>query len=378
MTRLLFAFLLCDCATSQSVVPPIAAPELEPLPTAPSSNVSKAWEPDAVPTAGPRTGLVGQADLGSREVFETSLQSARRAMSGQKQSEALESIEGAYRQALSAADVKIVERLRTQYRQTFAKLKGATQCLIASEKSKRVLPCGVAAMAVSEEFGDEEATARFQVLRALENDEPEKKMSQLRRLQRTCSTSFCALGQAQVARKLVELAVQSKPEWALAALVHEQAQWNAVAPLALRFWTRSANWNAACPVLERTSPGQCRTIEKQKLESLTYVDFSLQNAGEGLGPNEVKTVNAHYGPTLDNCLSEQARRMSPPDSQAFQLNWIVGNDGLVKEAHLRKDLDETLLALCLRKQFALWRYPKFSGEFQNVEQTFTVTATQRR
>jgi hypothetical protein len=378
MTPVIFVFLLCACATSQSVVLPIAAPELEPIPTAPTSGVSKAWEPDAVPTAGPRTGLVTQVDAGSREAFEASLQAARGATAGQKQSEAVESIESAYRQARSAADVKIVERLRMQYRQTFAKLKTALQCLAASEKAKRVLPCGAVAISVSEEFVDEEAAMRFKVLRALENDEPEKKMSQLRRLQRTCSTYFCALGQAQVARKLVELAVQSKPEWALAALVHEQAQWNAVAPVALRFWTRSANWNAACPVLERTSPGQCRAIEKQKLEALTYVDFSLQNAGEGLGPNQVKTVNAHYGPTLDNCLSEQARRMTPPDSQAFQLNWIVGNDGLVKEAHLRKDLDETLLALCLRKQFALWRYPKFSGEFQNVEQTFTVTATKRR
>jgi hypothetical protein len=81
---------------------------------------------------------------------------------------------------------------------------------------------------------------------------------------------------------------------------------------------------------------------------------------------------------LQDCLAEQARRMTPPDAQRFDVRWVVVNDGRVAEAHLRRDLDDVPLAHCLRAQFAAWRYPRYEGEYQHVEQSFTVTATERR
>jgi hypothetical protein len=70
--------------------------------------------------------------------------------------------------------------------------------------------------------------------------------------------------------------------------------------------------------------------------------------------------------------------MTPPDAQRFEVRWVVVNDGRVAEPHLRRDLDEIPFAKCVKAQFAEWRYPRYEGEYQNVEQSFTVTATERR
>jgi hypothetical protein len=44
---------------------------------------------------------------------------------------------------------------------------------------------------------------------------------------------------------------------------------------------------------------------------------------------------------------------------------------------MKKEHDQSQLAKCLRAQFNGWRYPKYEGEYQNVEQSFTVTAVVR-
>jgi hypothetical protein len=112
---------------------------------------------------------------------------------------------------------------------------------------------------------------------------------------------------------------------------------------------------------------------------LTFHDYSREApSGEGLSAEQVSMVNEHFAPLLQDCLVEQAKRMTPPDAQRFEVRWVVFNDGRVGEAHLRRDLDQTPLAKCLRAQFAGWRYPRYEGEYQNVEQAFTVTANERR
>ena len=110
----------------------------------------------------------------------------------------------------------------------------------------------------------------------------------------------------------------------------------------------------------------------------TFHDYSREPAGQGLSADQVRTVNEHFAPLVQECLAEQARRMTPPDAQRFEVRWVVFNDGRVGEAHLRKDMDEWPLAKCLRAQFNAWRYPRYEGEYQHVEQSFTVTAVERR
>ena len=44
----------------------------------------------------------------------------------------------------------------------------------------------------------------------------------------------------------------------------------------------------------------------------------------------------------------------------------------------KKDRQEGRLGQCLRDRFAVWRYPKYAGELQHVEQSFTISARSQR
>jgi len=124
--------------------------------------------------------------------------------------------------------------------------------------------------------------------------------------------------------------------------------------------------------------GACRALEKELTGGWTFRDFSKdKRVGTELSAEQVRQVNAHYAPLLQECLAAQARRLVPPDEQVLELHWVVHPDGRVRDAHLRADLDASPAADCLRAQFATWRYPRFDGELQHVTQTFTVTATTR-
>jgi len=58
---------------------------------------------------------------------------------------------------------------------------------------------------------------------------------------------------------------------------------------------------------------------------------------------------------------------------------MVFNDGRVGEVHFaQRALDDSELGLCLKAQFETWRYPRYDGEWQHVEQAFTITAVERR
>jgi hypothetical protein len=150
-------------------------------------------------------------------------------------------------------------------------------------------------------------------------------------------------------------------------------------PAELRLWARPPALDAACAKLDsKAGPGACRRLERAVSGGWTFHDFSLDRAGQGLDGEQVRRVNEHYAPLLEACLAEQARRLTPPDEQRFTVQWTVHNDGRVRDAHLRRDLDALPLANCLRAQFSNWRYPRFTGEFQNVEQAFTVSATTAR
>ena len=147
-----------------------------------------------------------------------------------------------------------------------------------------------------------------------------------------------------------------------------------------RTWARTAMLDQTCVVLRHRA--RRRELPRPRAQDAGPLDLPrLQQgarAGEGLSADQVRVVNEHFAPLLQECLSEQARRMTPPDAQRFEVRWVVFNDGRVGEVHLRKELDESLLAKCLRAQFNGWRYPRYEGEYQNVEQSFTVTAVERR
>jgi hypothetical protein len=65
-------------------------------------------------------------------------------------------------------------------------------------------------------------------------------------------------------------------------------------------------------------------------------------------------------------------------AERYTVRWAVLNDGRVDAVHLdKKTRDAGPLAECLRNQFAFWRYPRYEGELQHIEQTFLVSPRER-
>jgi hypothetical protein len=227
---------------------------------------------------------------------------------------------------------------------------------------------------------DEVLEAEAALARALVETPVAKKVTLLEKVEKGCPTApGCVEVKRRALQALAQLAHEAGDvERAVTLVVKEGQLLASTLEPELRLWARPAELDALCARLDSKAAGSCRTLEKQVAGTLTYRDFSKDKAGTGLSGDQVRAVNEHYGPLLQDCLSEQARRMVPPDAQRFEVRWVVHNDGHVRDAHLRRDLDATPLALCVRKQFSSWRYPRFEGEFQNVEQSFTVMATMRR
>jgi hypothetical protein len=147
---------------------------------------------------------------------------------------------------------------------------------------------------------------------------------------------------------------------------------------------RTTEVERACSALDsRTGPSACRHLLHEAESRYTLKDlkdFSKQTAkGEGLSTEAVKEVHDVFAGMIQDCLISEADRLEPPQSERYTLSWVVRNDGRVDQVHLDKhDRDEGPLALCLRGQFTLWRYPRYRGELQHVEQAFVVSARERR
>ncbi len=273
-------------------------------------------------------------------------------------------------------------------------LKGASRGLVADEAKWRALDtCSAqaevrrapaACLDEAERFGkahgDPVLSSRAALVRALAEKVPARQKLLLAQVPRACTERACQ-PQAQAAWLALArvLAAAGSPEDALGPLLEAQKSATAVAPAARRPWSRLEELDALCAKVDAAKgAGTCRKAERERLGQLVYRDFSKDQAGEGLPPAQVKSVNEHYAPLMQECLAEQARRLTPPDIARYEVRWVVFNDGRVGEAHLRRDQDGTELAACVRRQFETWRYPRYEGEFQNVEQAYTVSAVERR
>jgi hypothetical protein len=256
------------------------------------------------------------------------------------------------------------------------RLREAEACLTQAERARVVPPC---LARVSDPTGDDVFAARVALVRAWGEKVEARRTAALLRVEASCTTSPGCLGVRRAAlAKLASRALETDPQLAVKYLVRDgQLLASQVSP-ELQAWARTSELDAACARLDaRAGAGACRALERQLSGGWTFRDYSLEHAGEGLTPDRVRMVNEHYAPLLQACLTEQARRLTPPDAQTFELRWTVHNDGRVRDAHLRPDLDQLPLAKCLRAQFSSWRYPRFEGELQNIEQAFTVTANRR-
>jgi hypothetical protein len=259
-------------------------------------------------------------------------------------------------------------------------LKDADSCVARAERAANAPPCLAAAEKTAHRHRDELLAARVLYARALAEKNAGKKRALLAKAGARCTTVVCAglRHQTLVQQKALALAAGDL-EGAVKLALEDLAIATSLAEPELRLWVRPPELDALCAKYDAAAgPGACRKLEKEITGGWTFRDFSRDRPSEGLSSEQVKAVNEHYAPLLQQCLSEQARRLTPPDAQRYEVSWTVQNDGRVREVHLRRDLDDTPLAKCLRQQFAAWRYPRFTGEWQHVEQSFLVTAVERR
>ncbi len=259
--------------------------------------------------------------------------------------------------------------------------RDAERCAVKAEKPDKPAPCEGATLALARRSKDELLEQRLMLGQALREDDALKQARLLEKAEAACTLAQCSGLRRRALGKLIALArSNNEVDGAVKLALHEVEIIAETLPDDEKRWARTATLDQTCLSYDaRHAVGACRFLEKKTLGRLTFHDYSREApSGEGLSAEQVSMVNEHFAPLLQDCLVEQAKRMTPPDAQRFEVRWVVFNDGRVGEAHLRRDLDQTPLAKCLRAQFAGWRYPRYEGEYQNVEQAFTVTANERR
>ena len=259
-------------------------------------------------------------------------------------------------------------------------LQDAEQCSLRAERGGAPNACEATAVAYGRREKDLLVVQRVQFANAMRETNDARRAAMLDKAETVCSAPACTALRRKLLGKLVAYArSKNDVDGAVKYALREAQAMGTAVPDDQKVWARPPSLDQTCgPYDAAHGAGSCRTLERKTLGYWTFRDWSKDAAGEGLSAEQVRTVNEHFSPLLQQCLSEQARRMRAPDAQRFELRWVVLNDGRVAEAHLRKDLDESPLAQCLRAQFGGWRYPRYDGEFQNVEQAFTVTAVERR
>ena len=273
---------------------------------------------------------------------------------------------------MKGADKKLNKRAK--------ELQDAEVCAAKAEKAARPNPCEPTTLHLATQEKDLFLTQKLQLGVALREDNEARQVTLLDRAEGHCDKPQCASLRRKALGKLIALArAKNDTDGAVKLALREVAVIMAGLPEDERVWARTAMLDQTCVSYDTShAPGSCRALERKVLGRWTFHDFSKEQGRDGLSADQVRMVNEHFAPLPQECLAEQARRMTPPDAQRFDVRWVVFNDGRVGEVHMRKDLDESLLARCLRAQFNGWRYPRYEGEYQNVEQSFTVTAVERR
>jgi hypothetical protein len=203
----------------------------------------------------------------------------------------------------------------------------------------------------------------------------------LRRVESDCTELRCASIRRKALKIFAGLAMKSgDTEGAATATLKEMRLGSAVLPADRRPYARTIEVDKICDAYDaKAGPGACRKLEKRLNGEWLFRDFSQGKSVGALASDRVKSVNEHFNCLLQECLTLEAERLTPPDSVVYDVLWDVGNDGRVNEVHLgRKDQEDGPMLGCLKKQFVLWRYPKYQGEMQHVAQRFTVSAHERR
>lgn len=285
-------------------------------------------------------------------------------------------------QALNAilTVAKLDGSLAKELREEVADLQKADACFKASERAKKLDRCFHEAEQTAKSADDQLLLSRAALAKAAAAPEP-KQLALWAAVDERCEVAACVAPRRKaLARLIAKAKAEKRFEDAARFAIRDLQALTLASGRAEKTYVRSAETDAVCAAFDgQSGPGACRKLEKQLTGGWTFRDFSKDKPREGLSGDQVRTVNEHYLPLLQECLAAQAKRLRPPESARYDVRWMVFNDGRVGEVHFKDgSLEKSELASCLRSQFETWRYPRYDGEWQHVEQSFTVTAVERR
>ena len=264
-------------------------------------------------------------------------------------------------------------------------VRDADTCLLQAEAKKVIAPCLEGALTFYRRQKDKLMIARVgwaKLVAALADPKRAGEVDGLlKRVESECTEARCTAIRRKALKTFASLALAAgDADGAASASLKEMRLGAAVLPADKRPYARSPDVDKICAAYDaKSGAGACRKLEKKLNGEWLFRDFSLAKGSGNFAADQVKSVNDHFNCLLQECLTLEADRLTPPDSVVYDVQWSVTNDGRVGDVRLgRKDQEEGPMLQCLRKQFVHWRYPKYSGELQHVAQRFTVSAHERR
>lgn len=265
-------------------------------------------------------------------------------------------------------------------------LREADRCIARGEKSSAPPePCLAKAESVYRAAGDALLLQRLALakLHARSKGQDGPSPSALRHAIAACREPRCRETRTRALAAFADWAkAHGKLELELTQrLLRDRAEAEGMAPAA-RAHVRSAETVDACDRLDASAgEGRCHALERKVTKGWAYRDFSQASVTGDLPMDQILATNREYLPTLGACFRAEAERRlrSREDAQrSFELTWMIGNDGRVARFEPTPALDpQSPLQQCLAQAFALWRYPRSTGENQHVTQTFGATAVER-
>lgn len=198
---------------------------------------------------------------------------------------------------------------------------------------------------------------------------------------RLCEEPRCAEVAMAALGQVVSAELENgNPDAAARAAIRQTRIHASVLPSEEKLYARTEDSERACAAFDQQrGAGAYRKLEQQLLGSYAFQDFSRnRSVSDGLPSDQVRRVNEHFAVTLQECLTAAARKLPPGSSDVVHVGWTVLNDGRVDAVKVDRSPDRTAaLQSCMAQKLSLWRYPKYRGEWQHVDQQFQLRGPAR-
>lgn len=134
----------------------------------------------------------------------------------------------------------------------------------------------------------------------------------------------------------------------------------------------SPRTRALCLLLEQQTPMvSCDALEEERLGGVTFVDAS-RAPEHAFSADEAQLVLADHDVLLQRCLKQGAKDNLTTQT-VVQLEWAIGNDGVVKSHDLRPmRLRGTSVETCITAALGVFRFGRYPGEMQHLRIDFEV------